>query len=452
MNLADRPTLRLVTLCLLYVAQGIPWGFMATTLPAYLTNQGVDAAFVGATLSFTTLPYSFKWVWGPIIDAFGLRRFGRYRPWIVFAQGMMAVTVLVLVALDVTAQIKLLAWMILIHTVFNALQDVAVDALAVDQLTDDERGRANGFMYASKYVGGALGGIGMASLIAATSLQTALLAQTAVLLAIMCVPLLVRERGTAAPPRVPLREVVRDLGIAFSLRSALVAALLVLGANFATGVITATAPALFVGELGWSYVAYTSISGGWGFAVGCTAAAITGVLTDRFGRRRVAVVASCALAAGWIAFALLDAQWTDRSFVYALGLYEGACQAVLSVALISLCMDLSWPRIAGSQFAAYMALSNFSTTLGYQFAAKANALWEFAGVYAAAGAFQLAVTLLVWPIDPTETRRVLRDGDAGNLPPARVVGASGGRRIAALLLLLAFLFAMTIYVTADRLG
>jgi len=451
-NLADRPRLRLITLCLLYVAQGIPWGFMATTLPAYLTKQGIDPAFVGATLSFTTLPYSFKWVWGPIIDAFGLRRFGRYRPWIVFAQAMMALTVLVLVALDLSTQLKLLAWMILIHTVFNALQDVAVDALAVDQLADDERGRANGLMYASKYAGGALGGVGMASLIAVTSLPTALLAQTAVLVAIMFVPLLVRERATAAPPRLRLGDVVRDLGIAFSLRSSIAAALLMLGANLATGVMIATGVQLFVGKLGWSYVAYTSITGGWGLAVGCTCAAITGYLTDRFGRRRIAAIASLALAAGWVGFALAESYWTSRTLIYALGFYEGACQAILAVALISLCMDLSWPRIAGSQFAAYMALSNFSTTLGYQLAARANEAFEFHGVYLAAGITQVAVTLLLLPIDPTETRRKLPATADASVPPARLLGPRPWRGIAAMLLLLAFLFAMTIYVTLLRLG
>src|SRR5689334_20843309 len=110
---------------------------MATTLPAYLTSKGLDAGFVAATLSFTTLPYSFKWIWGPIIDRFTFPAWGRRRPWIIFAQAMMALTLVALVAFDLTVQIKLLAWMILIHTVFNALQDVAVDALAVDLLADN---------------------------------------------------------------------------------------------------------------------------------------------------------------------------------------------------------------------------------------------------------------------------------------------------------------------------
>jgi len=159
-SLATQRHLRLATLCALYVAQGIPWGFMATTLPAYLTTQGLDMGFVTATLSFTTLPYTFKWIWGPIIDRFTIPSLGRRRPWIIFAQGMMAVTVIAMIAIpDLRIDIRLLAWMILIHTVFNALQDVAVDALAVDLLGDKERGIANGLMYGSKYAGGAVGGV-----------------------------------------------------------------------------------------------------------------------------------------------------------------------------------------------------------------------------------------------------------------------------------------------------
>jgi len=107
-SLAERRRLRLFTLCALYVAQGIPWGFMATTLPANLTKRGVDFGIVTAALSFTTLPYAFKWVWGPIIDSFALpligTRFGRRRPWIVLAQGLMALTVIALIALDLTTR------------------------------------------------------------------------------------------------------------------------------------------------------------------------------------------------------------------------------------------------------------------------------------------------------------------------------------------------------------
>lgn len=442
MSLADRPKLRLVTFCLLYVAQGIPWGFMATTLPAYLTDQKLDKAYVGATLAFTTLPYTFKWLWGPVIDTFTIPRFGRRRPWIIFAQGMMALTILILVAIpDLTVELKFLAWMILIHTVFNALQDVAVDALAVDLLSDEERGRVNGYMYGSKYFGGIVGGYVMASLIAASGLRSALLLQTAILVAIMFVPLLVKERDGATPPSIPASTLVRGLGQAFSLRSTLVAAVLVLGAHFAIGVVAATGPALFVGSLQWKPEAYTAITGGWGLAVGGIAAALTGRLVDRWGRRRIAALASCALGAGWIVFAFARGSWTDPVFIYTVALYEAAMTGIVAVSVIAICMDLSWTKIGGSQFAAYMALSNFSTTLGYQFAAKAMAWWEFHGVYLAAGLFQIVIVLVLVPIDTQQTRRELTDAT-----PLNRIG------IAALVGLLVFLAGMTAYVTAKRLG
>jgi len=452
-SLAERRWLRLFTLCVLYVAQGIPWGFTATTLPAYLVEHGLDASLLGAALSFTTLPYSFKWVWGPIIDLVQIPRLGRRRPWIVFAQAMMALTIFSMVALDMTTQVKLLAWTILIHTVFNALQDVAVDALAVDLLDDEERGRANGLMYGSKYAGGFIGGFCMAKLVAWAGLDTALVVQSSILLAIMLVPLLVRERSGPPPVREAPRAIVRALAQAFSLRSTLLTALLALVMQFATGCMVVTALQVFIAgdpdsmwpdwSLGWSASKFTAITGGYALIVGGLVAASAGFLADRFGRRRIVAIASIALAAGWLAFVLLKPYWSSRPLAYGLGFYEAACQATMSVAMFALCMDLSWPRIAGSQFTAYMALMNFSTTLGYLFAARANAWWTYRGVYGVAALVQVLIVLLILPIDPTETRTKLATEEGG---PIHRFG------VGALLALLAVLIAMTIYQTLQVLG
>ncbi|HSD86822.1 MAG TPA: MFS transporter [Kofleriaceae bacterium] len=434
MSLAERRWLRLFTLCVLYVAQGIPWGFMSTTLPGYLTEKHVDPERIATVLAFTTLPYAFKWVWGPIIDTLQIPRFGRRRPWIILAQAMMALTLIALVTFDLGTEVRLLAWIVFIHTVFNSLQDVSVDAYAVEALEENERGRANGLMYGSKYVGGILGGAGAASLIAWTNLNTAIVVQTAVLGAIMILPLLLEE------PAAPVVAKERDHGLAnallqaFSLRSTIVAVLLMLGMNFAIGVIGTMGFNLFINKLHWTNAELARLSGGWGFVVGGSCAAATGFLCDHFGRKPVAAVASIALAAGWFTFSSLSQYWHSHTFVYVAGFYDAAWSAIMSVALITLCMDLSWPRVAGSQFAAYMALSNFSTTLGYQYGAKLNAWLSFRGVYIAMALTQLAITLLLLPIDPKETRTKLP------LPSGR----PNTLAIVTLVLLVAFLGYMTI--------
>jgi MFS transporter, PAT family, beta-lactamase induction signal transducer AmpG len=443
-NLADRRGLRLFTLCALYVAQGIPWGFMATTLPAYLTERDLDYGVVTAALSFTYLPYSFKWIWGPIIDLVQIPRFGRRRPWIVFAQAMMALTLIAMVTFDVTTEVKLLTWMIFIHTVFNALQDVAVDALAVSILDDEERGRANGLMYGCKYGGGLVGGYGMTMVISRANLDTALVVQTSILAAIMLLPLLLREpsaepartdvpRAAVHPDRSsPARDLANALGQAFSLRSALVAAVLMLAMNFANGMLAAIGYSLYITTLKWSSEDYNLLTGGIALAVGGVVAAGAGFIVDKLGRRTVAAIASCGLAAGWFAFSAMRGHWDSAALAWASGLWGQACTAMLSVALIALCMDLSWERVGGSQFTAYMALSNFSTVLGQQFSIQAKSLWSYEDLYIAAGVIQLAVTPLLLAIDPTELRRKLP------LPRVNRVG------IAAVLALLGFLIAMTI--------
>ena len=416
MSLADRKWLRLATLVILYVAQGIPWGFMATTIPAYLASRGLDAGAVGLALATTTLPYTFKWVWGVILDVVPLpARYGRRRPWIVFAQLMMAATVAAMLVLgDLSTDLKLLARMILLHTVFNALQDVSVDALAVDLLDDDERGRANGLMYGAKYGGGAIGGVGLATLIAYTSLETALVVQTAILLAIMLVPLLVRESDAPPPERARLRDLARSFADVFATRSAALTILVMLSCTFALGIVTARANVLFVQELGWKPEEYTGLVGGWGLVAGGLSAAAGGFLADLVGPKRLAMLAALAMAGGWLVFSLNEGRWMDAHFVYLTSIWETSAQAMMSVSLFAVCMQVSLPSIGAAQFAAYMALSNFGTTLGYrasgEFAEVAPAqVWQLAAL------LQLAVPLLLVAVNPAQTRAELPRSGA-NVP------------------------------------
>lgn len=437
MSLADRKWLRLATLVILYVAQGIPWGFMATTIPAYLASRGLDAGAVGVALATTTLPYTFKWVWGPVIDAVQIPRLGRRRPWIVFAQLMMALTVAAMLVIgDLSTNLKLLAWMILLHTVFNALQDVSVDALAVDLLDDDERGRANGLMYGAKYAGGAIGGIGLATVIAKTSLETALVVQAAILLAIMLVPLLVRESDTPPPPRAKLGDIARSFADVFASRSAAITILVMLTCTFALGIVTVRANVLFTSELGWKPEKYTSLVGGWGLVAGGLSAAAGGFVADYIGPRKLAMIASLSMAAGWLVFSLNDGRWMDESFVYTMSMWETASQAMMSVSLFAVCMQVSFPAIGASQFAAYMALSNFGTTLGYRAAGhlmdvSASHTWQLAA------AMQLVVPALLVFVDPTQTRRELPRADGERAPE---------RGWIVLGILATFLVGMTVYV------
>ncbi|MCP4513398.1 MAG: AmpG family muropeptide MFS transporter, partial [Fuerstiella sp.] len=80
----------MITLCGLYVAQGVPWGFVTVTFAAWLAQPKHDLTVeqIGPIMAVATLPWSFKFLWGPLMDRFTIPSMGRRRPWIIFAQSM----------------------------------------------------------------------------------------------------------------------------------------------------------------------------------------------------------------------------------------------------------------------------------------------------------------------------------------------------------------------------
>jgi len=187
-TLADSRSRGTSLLCLLYFCQGIPWGFATIALLATLSQAGHGKVETATVVALAILPWTFKFIWGPIIDSLRMPSLGIRRPWIAIAQFCMALTLLSAAlsgSMDSDATLIYLAWVFFVHTCFVSLQDVATDALAVDLLEDNERGRVNGFMWGSKLFGIGVGGAGMATVIACTNLQTAVLVQAGVILLIM---------------------------------------------------------------------------------------------------------------------------------------------------------------------------------------------------------------------------------------------------------------------------
>jgi PAT family beta-lactamase induction signal transducer AmpG len=160
-NLLDTRVGRLVVFFFLYVTEGIPLGFAATAVATQLRRQDVGPAEIGAFVGSFYLPWAFKWAFGPFIDVFTSERLGRRRGWILGTQIMLIITLLACTGLNLPAQLGVLTGVLLIHNSFGAMQDVAIDALAVNTLRPDERGLANGVMFAGASLGTAVGGAGV---------------------------------------------------------------------------------------------------------------------------------------------------------------------------------------------------------------------------------------------------------------------------------------------------
>ncbi|MEJ6001072.1 MFS transporter [Paucibacter soli] len=376
---------RLSAFFLLYMTEGIPLGFAAIAVATQLRRQGVGPAEIGAFVGSFYLPWAFKWAFGPIIDVFSSPRLGRRRGWILGTQLMMALTLVSLLLLDLPAQLGLFTAILLVHNSFGAMQDVAIDALACNTLPEDERGVANGMMFAGAYVGQALGGSGVLFLSAYTGFQPSfLIVAAAILMVTGLVVLPMKEAmAEAAPPAQPgarLRAAgaeMRDFAIQ-SFRSflgsrgafaGLFFALLPAGA-MCLGLALQTNLSVELGfddeQVGWLQLWSSILSAGF-----CVAG---GWLSDRLGRRRTLLVylASMSLPVLYLAWVLQQHGWimprpaggpVPQAVVWAMwvaSLSYAALQGLMYGTRTAIFMDVTNPKVAATQFTAYMALMNLA--------------------------------------------------------------------------------------------
>ncbi|OGF59948.1 MAG: hypothetical protein A2Y62_07850 [Candidatus Fischerbacteria bacterium RBG_13_37_8] len=129
---------KLAVIGVLYIAEGLPYGFLFLTLSVYFRSYGIELKQIGL-ISLMGLPWSFKALWSPIVDKYGQRWH-----WIVATQLLLALGIIIFANIPI-ATLPVFIWIILLFISFaGATQDIAVDAYSIDILESHEQGVANG--------------------------------------------------------------------------------------------------------------------------------------------------------------------------------------------------------------------------------------------------------------------------------------------------------------------
>ena len=426
-TLVDSYRARVITLSALYVAQGVPWGFITVTMVTFLAAEGADAGDLAYLLTLGTLPWSFKFLWGPIIDRFQIPELGRRRPWILIAQtGMVALLITMLMVPDLTDNISLLGALFFVYNVFTALQDVSTDALAVDVLQSHEFERVNSYMFTAKSLGGVIGGAGLGTIIGTVGIKGAFLIQIPILVLIMMVPLFMRERP--GEKRFPWDEAevvekeekpdeegqeVRDFAVilsnirtAFSVRSAQLGIVVSLVISLAF-ILIPILPLLFLQELGWSQEEFNATKGGIILIVTMFGAMAGGELGRRFGGKSMLMFAALGASLTTLTWGMLDSMWGEGWFMMLVWIIHTFLWAIVSICAYSLMMRVTWAEVGGTQFTGYMAMMNLSAIIGYQLAPIFAARYDYQTIFYIAAVLETFVILAALLIDPEETDRTL---------------------------------------------
>lgn len=134
---------RMLTMLGLGFSSGFPLLLVAGTLSLWLKDSGLSYALIGA-FALVKTPYSFKWVWAPLIDRVKipvLHRIGRRRSWALLTQICLMISIFYLSTLHPSSENWHLFAVITVFVVFcSASQDIVLDSLRIDTFENKEQG------------------------------------------------------------------------------------------------------------------------------------------------------------------------------------------------------------------------------------------------------------------------------------------------------------------------
>jgi len=118
---------------------GLPLLLTIGVLQAWMKEEGVDLTWIGM-ITLVQIPYSWKFVWAPVMDRFTLPFLGRRRGWLLITQLALILSIAVLGFSDPVNKAGLMVAAAILVAFFSASQDIVIDAYRREDLPDEELG------------------------------------------------------------------------------------------------------------------------------------------------------------------------------------------------------------------------------------------------------------------------------------------------------------------------
>jgi PAT family beta-lactamase induction signal transducer AmpG len=120
-------------------SSGLPLFIIISLIPAWLRSEHVDLKAIGL-FALIQLPYTWKFLWAPIMDRYRVAFFGRRRGWMIVTQLFLLATIPVFGLFHPRQDIWAIAYLAGALAFFSASQDVVLDAYRREILSDMELG------------------------------------------------------------------------------------------------------------------------------------------------------------------------------------------------------------------------------------------------------------------------------------------------------------------------
>ncbi|MEW9899540.1 AmpG family muropeptide MFS transporter [Chitinivorax sp. PXF-14] len=363
---------RMLTCVFTGFSSGLPLYLLLQLVPAWLRSEHVDLKAIGL-FALIQLPYTWKFLWSPLMDRFTLPWLGRRRGWMLLSQLLLAGSIPLFGLYQPQLDLWHIAYLCVAVAFFSASQDIVLDAYRREILPDAELGLGNSVYINAYRIAGLVPG--SLSLILADHLPwSSVFAVTSLfMLPGILMTLLVSEpRLIGAPPKT-LREAVVEPFHEFMTRhgwrhAALILAFLVLyklGDSMATALATP-----FYLDMGFSKTDIGLVAKHAGLWPSVIGALLGGIWMVKLGINRALWLFGVVQVVSILGFAWLSSQGhfaaigaTERGMLAVVISFEALGVGLGTAAFTGFIAKTTNPLYTATQFALFTSLASLPRTV-----------------------------------------------------------------------------------------
>ncbi|MFL9927601.1 AmpG family muropeptide MFS transporter [Herbaspirillum lusitanum] len=350
---------RMLICVFLGFASGLPLFILLSLLQAWLAKSGLNVKTLGL-FALVMFPYTWKFVWSPLMDRFHFGRMGRRRGWMFITQLGLFIGIGCMGMLDPLTQVPMIAFAASVVAFLSASQDIAIDAYRREILLDSEMGLGNAIHVNAYKLSGMVPGALSLVLADLMPWQTVFWITAAFMLPGLLCTLLVKEPAVyGAPPKsladaviLPFKEFINRGGWSNALWVLGFIFLYKLGDSMATALATK-----FYIDLGFSMTQIGVISKTTSLWASVAGGIVGGVWMVRLGINRALWIFGVVQAVAILGFAWLAHMGADSLALALVIGFEAFGVGLGTAAFVAYIMRETDPRFTATQFALFTSLA-----------------------------------------------------------------------------------------------
>jgi PAT family beta-lactamase induction signal transducer AmpG len=346
-------------------SSGLPLYLLIQLVPAWLRAEGVGLAEIGF-FALVMFPYTWKFLWSPVMDRFTLPFLGHRRGWMLLTQLLLLVSIGAMGFIEPALNIWTVAYLSAAVAFFSASQDVVLDAYRRELLPDIELGLGNAIHVQTYRLAGLVPG--SLALILSDHLpwHTVFIVVAIFMLVGIVLTLTIKEAITEpTPPRTmrdavvePFREFINRNGIGAALLILVFLFLYKLGDNMATALQTP-----FFIDMGFSRTEIGSVAKFAALFASIFGGLFGGVVMIKLGINRALWVFGVVQVVSILGFALLSVVGENLWMLGAANAFEYLGVGLGTAAFTAFIARTTNPAFAATQFALFTAFTAVPRTL-----------------------------------------------------------------------------------------